>query len=402
MKACGLFIMGGSQTIAHLQTGFKVDRILELSEDIQYTNAYHFTQNYKDILIINPSMWNNELYLTNLNNNQYDLIFANNPCSGLSSINRKANVNQPINKKFNDVFHVVNITNPKTFLIENAPGLVTIGTPILHQMINLLSKKYRFTIIRDLAGNHGVPMKRMRTFIIGWNKEYFNGVPILQMNHLPNVTIKNVFIDNPILLDCYNYNEYDTPDYYKGLQKYYYLVKPKQSIYYTLATIYDTPEKIDELDIQPQHKTAIKRIQANTQNNKGSWDKSPIRLDFNLHAQSLTSLSRFIHPIENRDCTIREYARIMGYPDSFRFYRNKCHVSCVQAIAQGVPVNFIRYISNEIKSALNDDRTQIQDVDIIYQQHIAKIYTSFSVDEFQSVSNLNNDYKRFTTFNLEL
>mgnify|MGYP003301826923 CR=1 FL=1 len=43
----------------------------------------------------------------------------------------------------------------------------------------------------------------------------------------------------------------------------------------------------------------------------------------------------------------------MGYPDDFIFYPNECKCSTIQCLAQGVPVNFIKYISKEI-SDLSD------------------------------------------------
>jgi len=44
-----------------------------------------------------------------------------------------------------------------------------------------------------------------------------------------------------------------------------------------------------------------------------------IRLDYDLHSPTVMGKSRFIHPLENRFCTVREHARLMSYPDSFYF-----------------------------------------------------------------------------------
>ena len=101
LKACGAYIFGGSQSLGHLQCGFKINTILEMTEDMIENNSYHFVKNYKDsIKVYRPSEWNNESFLNNLYKEKYDLFFANNPCSGLSTINKNANINQPVNNRF--------------------------------------------------------------------------------------------------------------------------------------------------------------------------------------------------------------------------------------------------------------------------------------------------------------
>lgn len=123
---------------------------------------------------------------------------------------------------------------------------------------------------------------------------------------------------------------------------------------------------------------------------KNIWDKSPWRISNNKRCGSLTSISCYIHPTENRDLYIREYARIMGYPEDFKFYPNECKCSTMQCIAQGVPVNFVKYISKEIKRCFEHDYKYIQDVDIIYQNHIKKGYFKFSLAEFNELNKLND------------
>jgi len=44
-----------------------------------------------------------------------------------------------------------------------------------------------------------------------------------------------------------------------------------------------------------------------------------IRLENDSHAPTVMGKSRFIHPLDNRLCTVREHARLMSYPDNFYF-----------------------------------------------------------------------------------
>ena len=84
----------------------------------------------------------------------------------------------------------------------------------------------------------------------------------------------------------------------------------------------------------------------------------------------------------------------MGYPDSFKFY-NGSKVSTIQCVAQGVPVNFIEYISSEIMSQFKNKVYYKKDCDIMYidqSSGIQKI-TTFSIDDFVKCKNIHkNDH----------
>ena len=87
-----------------MQSGYTVDRILEISDEIKQTNCYHFVRNFPNIPIILPSEWKSEGYVDTLaKNGEYDLFFANNPCSGLSRININASADNDVNHYFYDV-----------------------------------------------------------------------------------------------------------------------------------------------------------------------------------------------------------------------------------------------------------------------------------------------------------
>lgn len=384
LKTFGVYIFGGSQTLGHLAVGHNVTHIFEMTEDMLENNAYHFIKNYPNIPVLKPSEWNCEEYLKKLKYEEYDLIFANNPCSGLSSINRNANSNQPINNRFFEVFNVLKQVTPKTFLIENAPTLVTIGTPILKQMISILGDKYKFTIIRDMAGNHGVAMKRQRTLVIGWRRDVFNDeIPIINPNKKKETTIGSIL--SGLSKNVPNM-EFEKDTILPNLKRFYNKVNPKDTILRALVREFDNIK--DELD-ESEIKLVMDYINKKNQN-KNIWDKTAYRLDNNSTAPSMTSMAQFIHPTEDRELYIREYARIMGYPDDFIFYPNECKCSTIQCLAQGVPVNFIKYISKEIKRCLISNYNYIEDKNVVFQHHSQNKLYMFNIEEFMNIDNLGN------------
>ena len=102
----------------------------------------------------------------------------------------------------------------------------------------------------------------------------------------------------------------------------------------------------------------------------------------------MTSLTHIIHPTENRELYIREYARLMGYPDEFVFYPEESKVTCVQACAQGVPVNFIYYASSELRRIFEGKDVEYsgdETKDLVFQNHSAKEYLPFTKEEFAAL-----------------
>ena len=378
-----MYIFCGSQTIGMMNSGITVDKVLEINDDMPNQNSYHFIKNYPNIPVIIPSEWNNENYINNLKNENYDLLFANNPCSGLSLINKNANVNQPANKYFFQVFNMINNIKPKMFLLENAPTLISIGLPILKHMANLLSN-YNFTIVRDYAGNHGVCMKRLRTLVVGYKKELTNDkVVLFQTNKKSKTVLKNIIgdlYDKPI--GSLKNHEVLNNHKYTNLIPYYNKVEIKSSILRAYLKDYEFfKDKLTE----EQTKEYYTR-KAKLESGGNIWDKTPYRPSENDVCGSISSVTNYIHPILDRDFTIREYARLMGYPDDFEFFDGG-KTPIIQCIAQGVPVKFIEYIANEIKETFNGNR-QLINGRINYQHNTANKYQVYNdinnIEKFES------------------
>ena len=384
-KSLGVFIFGGSQSIGHLNAGWNVDRILEMTDDMKYNNSYHFIKNHPEIPVVDYSKWNNSEYINSLKSENYDLLFANNPCSGLSRINRNANINQPINKRFFEVFNLIHELKPKTFLIENAPTLISTGLGILKKMVDYLHNDYKFTIIRDRAGNHEVPMVRTRTMIVGWRKDIFNNrCVIVEPKHEPICTVAKVFenLNESLPNMTSEKTEWD------NLIDYYSQISQNESV---LRFACNNFSKVKDLLTTSQLNNVVKS-KVKLESGGNIWDKSPWRLDNDKQCMSLTSISRFIHPTEHRNLTIREYARLMGYPDDFIFYPEECKCSTIQCIAQGVPVSFIKWISLQIIDALENHYNYYIDenVSIIYQNLITNKYYLFNDEEFLNATNISD------------
>lgn len=387
MKAIGNFIFAGSATIGVMNTGlFEIDRVLEITDEIVEQNAKHFIHNYPEIPVVVPSEWEAEGYREQLRNLNIDLLYGNPPCSGLSQINRNASLEYDSNKHFYRTFDNIMAIRPKVFLLENAPTTIKLGYPILKDMINQLSEHYRFTIVRDRGANHGVSMQRTRTFIIGWRRDYFKHMPILEMNKKPMTTAWDAIgrFEGYEVGDKSVVSHRLVPERHDAiLEQFFGDVQQGCSIREHICRHWD--EYVDKLDDKTVKSFAtIKRKFDAGQN---YWDKSPRRVHPQATFPSMSSVANFIHPTKDRPLTVREYAAIMNYPDNFEFVED-AKVPVVQAIAQGVPANFFEYIANEVGQALLGNRAILptDDTVVVFQNHINGLYRMYNLDEIQEAT----------------
>jgi DNA (cytosine-5)-methyltransferase 1 len=402
MKALGVFIFGGSATFGVEEVGYKVDRILEMTEDMKEENAFHFVKNRPDIPVVLPSEWENAGYLNTLRTEDYDLLYSNCPCSSLSQLNRNASLHGDKNAEFYRVFKVINHVLPKTFFIENAHTLLKLGYPILKDMVNQLKDNYRFTIIRDYAGAHGVPMKRMRTLVVGWRNDLFDGkLPLLHMKHQLPLTTKDAIGD---------LFEYDLGDpkvnnhelvYDKAWSSVEHLYKDIPQDTSALLHFAANWNKFEPLVDHPAIRSEVEKTRVKLAADKRIWDKSPWRLRETDTAPSITSVTRLIHPVHDRSWTLREYARLMGYPDSFKFYEG-CKTHPIQVVAQGVPKNFVKYITSEIYAALKNEREFVKDSEdkaVMFQHHTHGVWRAYTLDEINTMEKLDHETNEKDIFN---
>jgi len=394
-KAIGSMIFGGSQTLGHMETGWNIDRILEISDDMVNQNSYSFIKNYPDVPVVTPSTWENDEYLNNLQG-KYDLFFANNPCSSLSRINIHAKTDGANNIHFYRVFNEINHIKPKVFNIENAPTLIKpVGMPILKDMLDKLPD-YNFVILRDAAGNHGVAMRRLRTIVLGFRKDVFdNKIPIIPMNKQPKVTAKDVIGKyEKYKVGTKDVLNFDYPNNQKlpELSKYIYLIKPHETLIHAFCRQENWDKFSDE--IPAKTKKALARVKDKIDRGVGYWDKSISKVEIDGQFPSATQMSEFGHYNQDRQLTTREMAAIMGYPDDFEFFDSGNNFNIAQTLAQGVPKNFVQYFSKELMNVLDGTNNNFIDnednsIRVSFQNHSKEFRKSYTYDEFKNTSELD-------------
>ena len=389
--AVNAFIFAGSFSIGVMKAGFNLKKVLEIADNQPETNAFYFIKNYPNIPVVLPTEWENDDYLLNLRKENVDLMCCNCPCSSLSTINRNASVEGKNNIHFYRLFNIFEKMQPKVFVIENAPTLIKLGKPILNDLVNKLNHLYKFTIIHDKAGNHGVAMERMRTMVIGWRKDVFTNHPLINMNKKKPVTTKD------LLSDIYENTVNDHPSLkYDEISSLYKYGIPGKPIITSICRHYLQMQEGDNDQISEEiynkiHGTKFQhefdKINGQLKAGKNLWDKSPFKPFENGKFPSFSSVQEYLHPKQNRTLNIKELQRLMNYPDEYDFTdpENKCKIPVCQAMAQGVPANFGNWIAEQVHLALENKLNILKDTEIIFQDHIKEQYITISKNEFESL-----------------
>jgi DNA (cytosine-5)-methyltransferase 1 len=285
---------------------------------------------------------------------EISLVAGGPPCQGFS-------VNAPIrsldderNHLFKDFLRVVASLKPKAVLIENVPGIVSLGNGTVVEQIYKELKEMGYTVGHRIlfAGHYGVPQMRFRTIFIGirnYNKPIEFPEPTHNAKAVANFTGAKEL--------CIRIPEWQVAD-----------LKPQTSVWDALS---DLPEIANGQDVSPtKYKTpptteyqkylrkgvrelnshySAKVASINLERLKhipqgGSWRDIPHdllpaglkrarRSDHTkrygrLHPDALCSTiltkcdphwGSYFHPTQDRVLSVREASRIQSFPDWFRF-----------------------------------------------------------------------------------
>jgi len=275
---------------------------------------------------------------------ELDLVVGGPPCQGFSplgmrrtaSIERK---NIPSNYLYKDMIKAIQSFEPKAFLFENVAGLIrgrwtTNGTKgeMWKDVESAFQKLKKYNIHFELlhAKDYGVPQNRPRIIMIGLRKDFkFENDKSLPGNGLlPNPT--NDFPNLGELLD----DLIDTK-YLDTLETKTYPSNPKNKIQKKIRTnrkknVLKKGDKVTEQKYSKHSEKIIEKFQYMI-NNNGKIPKKmetkkfvqrviPRKWDKKGPSITVTSLpDDFVHYLQPRSITVREWARLQLFPDWYEF-----------------------------------------------------------------------------------
>lgn len=310
--AIDLFSGAGGLSIGIQRAGFKI--VTAVEADQLPSSAYQL--NFPDTKVIQQDITLVPAHEISGDNSGIDLLAACPPCQGFSSLTSKYRRDDPRNFLLCEVSRIVRELSPKTIMLENVPGLAKKGKKILDTFLETLDEEgyfYEYGVVE--ASHYGAPQYRRR-FVLLASK--ISPIRIPKPTHgkqeglQPQVTVEEALkgLGRPIVTS--KAKEFGGP---RAL---------KWHVFRQLSPI--NRERLKYIqqggsrDLIPEH------LRPNCHKNgyKG-YNNVYGRMSANEPSPTITggctvmSKGRFIHPTEDRCISVREAARLQGFPDEFDF-----------------------------------------------------------------------------------
>jgi DNA (cytosine-5)-methyltransferase 1 len=279
-----LFSGGGGFSQGFRKAGFKIKLALDIDPVCSKTYSMNFPETVMFVEDLRDVSGDDIKYFLG---NRLDIVIGSPPCEPFTSANPNRE-KDPLDRLYRDpmgvlvleYIRIVGELKPKIFIMENVPAL---NIPVLKDVLLKEFKYYGyervyFNLLK--AEDHGTPSRRSRLFI---SNVLLNPRPLGKI-----VTVSEAIGDISCESDLPNNECTQLSD--RKLKRVARLRWGKALYYYQGANkMLPNYIKLDPFDIAP----------------------------------TVLGSSRFIHPYENRLLTVREQARLMGFPDHHIFYGDK-------------------------------------------------------------------------------
>jgi len=327
MNSIELFAGAGGLALGLEKADFKHKALIEIDKYASATLRENFESDSvweSDITKLNPE----DLNITE----EIDLISGGAPCQSFSYAGLRKGIEDARGTLFYDYARFVKHFQPKVFVFENVRGMINHDNGnTLKTILNIFEKmEYKVTWKLLKAVDYEVAQKRERIFIVGVRKdiyeEYGEYVFPKKINKL--LTLKDVLKNVP---------KSEGAKYPESKRKVLDLIPPGG--YWR-----DLPEDVAKEYMGKSYylgggKTGMAR--------RMSWDEPSLTLTTSPQQKQ----TERCHPDETRPFTIREYARIQSFPDSFIFIGSINNV--YKQIGNAVPVNLAYHVGLSLKEYLN-------------------------------------------------
>jgi len=314
-----LFSGAGGFSRGFKDVGFKIVAAIENFKPV----AKSYSENFPEAIVIVEDIKRvHSQDLLELINSPPDVIIGGPPCEPFTALNIKRRKN-PLERLYDDpigrlVLHFIRFVGdlkPKVFVMENVPQILDgeLKPALKREFARAGYHKIYFNILR--AEDYGNPSRRTRVFISNIKikpKRIRRRVPVIKaLEGLPDP-----------------YGIHDIPNH---------------------DPVPLSPSKLKRISKLKWGQALIHFSGAN-----GKYYSNWIRLHPYKLAPTILGRSRFIHPFQDRLLTVREQARLMGFPDDHIFYGGR-DVQFDQ-IGEAVPVPLAKAIALSVKEYLERNR----------------------------------------------
>ncbi len=281
---------------------------------------------------------------------EIDIIIGGPPCQGFTTAGNRF-WNDPRNKLIQNYAQALEIFHPRWFMMENVEGILTTakGNYIVECIKKMIEIGYTVNLKKVYMQEYAVPQRRKRVIIVG-NREG-----------------KDFNFPNPIeyASGCiYKNSSFTLQEAIKDLEmcdipEIDHIRKKEDGIQLERMMALKQGQSMKDLPEYLQHESFKRRSSRRVcdgmpSEKRGGAPSGLRRLVYSEPSLTITSaaLSEFVHPIQNRNLTLRECARIQTFPDSFKFCGTEAQK--ILQIGNAIPPVFAEIMAKQIKLCDNN------------------------------------------------
>jgi DNA (cytosine-5)-methyltransferase 1 len=325
--------------------GFNVVAAVDIEPNLQSSyclNFPHTNSFLADISLLDKSSWN---FILGRGKSRLDLLIGGPPCQGFSRIG-KHDRNDPRNNLVSHYFRHIRMLRPRMFVMENVEGLMDKGNAtFLTEAIASLPSYYKIVGPQVInAADLGAPTTRKRVIVIGYDSrdvDSFEPDLIEKMKNPERVTVREAISDLPSPIQDtrrtldFGWDKYPNLEASK-LSRYAQRCRmlPNKMLGWHEALTQLTLGHVSGLFSTNHSESVIERFLLTQQGavepvsryQKLAWSGQCPTLRAGTGPDKGSHQSpRPIHPTQPRVITVREAARLQGFPDWFVFHPTKWH-----------------------------------------------------------------------------
>jgi DNA (cytosine-5)-methyltransferase 1 len=385
LSAVDLFCGAGGVSLGLEGAGFKV----LLANDLDAAAARTYRRNFPETSFFEGDVHklsNRRIAeLTGLKPGELDLLMGGPPCQGFSIIGAR-NLEDPRNDLFRPFLRIARFLKPKCVVLENVPGLLTLdGGRALRAIVDGLREAgYAATFAELLAAQYGTPQMRWRLVIVGFreSRKLAAGMGFPEPTHgrrgigelIPNCTIaredlrgflttKDAIADLPPVSAgemASAYTQEPRLAYHRrcrarsnGEVFNHYAPRLSQENIARIKALLPGQDWRDlPRELLPDGMKRAKRKDHTRRYRRMTWDGVPRSIITRFRDPKS---GEYIHPEQDRTISIREAARIQGFPDDFVFEGSHCEL--YDQVGNAVPPQLAGAIGREVKACLLGNAT---------------------------------------------
>lgn len=320
-KVIDLFAGAGGFSLGFEQEGFDIILANEYNPDI----AAAYEKNHKVAEIITG-----DIRLLPLEDvfgryrDRTDVIIGGPPCQGFSQKGKRNTGCDERNFLFQYYVKAVELVNPRYFVMENVPNILTAESGYfakeIERMFYAAGYQLRMGILN--AADFGVPQNRRRAFVIGKRDGAALGFP---KPSSCKVTVWDAISDLAYLES--GEGEEEQAYRFDAQSDYQRMLREESAILYNHRASRHSNTALERMAMIPPNagKEVLPKEHLTKSVFSGTWTrmaKDEVSVTITTRFDTPSS-GRFMHPFLNRAITVREAARIQSFPDTFRFTGSK-------------------------------------------------------------------------------